>query len=328
MSSFSSRRTRRLGFTLVELLVVIAIIGVLVALLLPAVQAARESARRSQCSNNLKQIGLALHNYHDTYQSFPINYRPRGSTFNNDYVTYSWMQAILPFLEQKPLSDTLIPADRMALPGNLTASDTVIKTYLCPSDGGNRGGRMDRRSDGNEVQTTFHTRLKAVTNYKACSGANWDWNPFRNTNNVRWPNDGNGLIRCDGFICSNTFGTGPSNMVEVQRNMMRMATITDGTSNTFAVGECIPAWTQWSWWYCNNAVMATCAIPLNYKRGIDKLETFHPNWDRNLGFHSQHPAGAQFCMVDGSVRFVENQINTATYRALATCEGGENISVP
>ena len=95
------RRSVPRGFTLVELLVVIAIIGVLVALLLPAVQTAREAARRSQCSNNLRQMGLALQNYHDTQMAFPINYRPKGTTGQTDYATWSWMQGILPYIEQQ-----------------------------------------------------------------------------------------------------------------------------------------------------------------------------------------------------------------------------------
>jgi type II secretory pathway pseudopilin PulG len=306
---------------------VIAIIGVLVALLLPAVQAAREAARRSQCSNNVKQIGLALHNYHDVYLVFPINYRPSGNTFTTAYATEGWMKVILPFIEQRPLADATTPAGRMGLAGNLAASDTIIKTYLCPSDGLTSAGRMNDRSDGNEAAATFRTRLKAVTNYKACCGANWMWT-FVNTNNARWANDGNGLIHCDGLICSNSHGAGPSNLADVQRNILRMASITDGTSNTFAIGEAIPAWSMWTWWYCQNASVATCAIPLNHRRGIDKLENFRANWDRNFGFYSLHPGGAMFGMCDASVRFVPNTIDVATYRGLATTMGGESVQLP
>ena len=216
----------------------------------------------------------------------------------------------------------------MALTNNLVASDTVIKTYLCPADGLTRSGKFNNRSDGNEPAATFVTRMKAVTNYKACSGANWDASPWINSNNVRWPGNTDGLQFCDGFICSNTRGAGPSNMANVLKNLLRMSNITDGTSNTFAVGEAIPAWSQWTWWYCQNATVATCGIPLNYRRGIDKLDTFVANWPRNFAFYRLHPSGGQFCLVDGSVRFIPDNIDLATYRALATTEGGETVAAP
>jgi prepilin-type processing-associated H-X9-DG protein len=105
-----------------------------------------------------------------------------------------------------------------------------------------------------------------------------------------------------------------------------MASITDGTSNTFAVGEAIPAWSAWSWWYNENAAVATCALPLNYRKGIDKLDQFATSWQRNYSFYSLHPAGANFAMCDASVRFIPDNIDTPTYRALATVEAGDVIS--
>lgn len=305
------------GFTLVELLVVIAIIGVLVALLLPAVQAAREASRRSQCGNNVRQIGIALHNYHDVFQAFPINYRPKGTTGATDYATWSWMQGILPFIEQGNLYNTLSVSERMSLANNLKAAETPIKTYLCPSDGLTRNGMMSGRSDGGGT--------KAVTNYKACSGAAWNW-AFVNTNNMRWPNDGNGLLHCDGLICSNSYSSPPTLQADLMKNMTRFSTIGDGTSNTFSIGEAIPAWSAWTWWYCQNAAVATCAVPLNYKRGVEKLEASVSNWNRNYSFYSLHPSGANFGMTDASVRFVPDNIDLVVYRALATTEGGEAVA--
>jgi prepilin-type N-terminal cleavage/methylation domain-containing protein/prepilin-type processing-associated H-X9-DG protein len=315
VSRTSARRLR--AFTLVELLVVIAIIGVLVALLLPAVQAAREASRRSQCSNNIRQLAIAMHNYHDTNQSFPINYRVRGTNGQSDYATYSWMQAILPYIEQSNMFNQLTVAGPMSLPNNLLVANTPVKTFLCPSDGLTRNGIMNNVSDSGGT--------KAVTNYKASSGAAWNWT-FVNTNNMRWPGDGNGLLHCDGLICSNSYGsTGSTLTSDLMRNMTRFSTITDGTSNTFAIGEAVPAWSQWTWWYCQNATVATCAIPLNYRKGIDKLDQYAGQWNRCFGFYSLHPAGANFAMCDASVRFVPDNIDTTSYRALATPEGSDTI---
>jgi prepilin-type processing-associated H-X9-DG protein len=147
-----------------------------------------------------------------------------------------------------------------------------------------------------------------------------------NTNNARWPGDGNGLQHCDGLMCSNAQGGQPIPVGDLMKNLTRMATITDGTSNTFAIGEAIPAWSIWSWWYNENAAVATCALPLNYRKGIDKLDQFASSWQRNYSFYSLHPSGANFAMCDASVRFIPDNIDTPTYRALATVEAGDLIS--
>src|SRR5687768_7834730 len=163
-----TRPTRR-GFTLIELLVVIAIIAVLIALLLPAVQQAREAARRAQCKNNLKQLGLAMHNYHDVYNQFPLNYRPAGTTFDpNTYSVWSWIQGTLPFLEQGNQFAQLVPGAPMETHApSKKASETAIPVLLCPSDSTSGNGVLDTRSD-----TTGTWRRKAITNYKACGGQN------------------------------------------------------------------------------------------------------------------------------------------------------------
>jgi hypothetical protein len=168
-----------------------------------------------------------------------------------------------------------------------------------------------------------------VTNYKACCGNNWAWGAFVNVPvSGRWPNDGNGLTHCNGIVCSNSYGAGPSDPNEVRKNTIPFAEITDGLSNTFAVGEAIPAWCAWSWWYCNNASVSTCAIPLNYRKGIDNLAQFTWNWDRNWGFYSQHPGGANFSLGDGGVRFISDTIDLGVYRGLASTSAGEIASVP
>src|SRR5262245_46556126 len=263
---------RQSAFTLVELLVVIAIIGVLVALLLPAVQAAREASRRSQCSNNLRQLAIAMHNYHDVQLAFPINYRPVVSG------TYSWMQAILPFIEQGALYNQITIGGTVSLPNNTMVANTVIKTFRCPSDGLTRNGMMTNASDGGGT--------KAVTNYKASCGAAWTW-VIVNLNNARWPNDDppNALLHCDGLLCSNSYSSPATLQGDLMKNMTRFQTISDGTSNSFAIGEAIPAWSVWSWWYNQNAAVATCGIPLNYRPGIGKLGKLHSYWQRDYSLY-------------------------------------------
>ena len=143
------RMNRRKAFTLVELLVVIAIIGILIALLLPAVQAAREAARRSQCTNNLKQLGLAAQNFHDTYKRFPVasyemnfkdpdNSTPTAPVWSNNDQRWSWICSVLPFMEQQPLYDLSVSNHLNTSSNPWTSSDltaTKIQTILCPSDG-------------------------------------------------------------------------------------------------------------------------------------------------------------------------------------------------
>lgn len=193
---------RRLAFTLVELLVVIAIIGVLVALLLPAVQAAREAARRSQCSNNLKQFGLANHNYHDTYKKFTTNHQRRFEQ-NGDRM-YSGIIGLLPFMEQGPLYDQIQSRARPAGPGlpdpwvrnagGWTAWTVTIDSFICPSD----------------VQISDIGESPCPVNYKFCVGDSVRWNHDDRE-------DGRGIFD--------------------QMRWRSMADVTDGTSNTILMGE-------------------------------------------------------------------------------------------
>ena len=324
----------RPAFTLVELLVVIAIIGILVALLLPAVQAAREAARRMQCSNNLKQLGLAFHNYSDTTKCFPINYAMRGQAgFPNTGPGIansgrSWMQMILPYIEQNNLFNNIdftvglqpkTSAPATPVGKNRLVAQTIIPTYLCPSDDSNEGGILASRSDLNE--TNAPADKWAVTSYKACAGSNWNAGLFAWVNSgatgVGGKNSGqsDGLNLGNGVICSNQTNV---------NSPTKMAHLTDGTSNTFIIGEAMPGWSQWNWWYNPNAVTATCAIPLNR---VLKVTKNIGDWPNNYSFASRHPGGAQFAMGDGSVHFVSETISTISYRALATISSGEVASL-
>ena len=315
-------RPKRQAFTLVELLVVIAIIGILIALLLPAVQAAREAARRSQCTNNAKQIVLAMHNYNDTHKMFPINYGG-NQQYNLNGTGHSWMTGVLPFVEQSALYDqvdfTLPIGDVNNRNVNTTAAQTVITSFLCPSDNNDQGLMSGLR---NVTNTPW-----GVTNYKACAGSNWAWgdNPTcrHSWPKSRWHNDGNGLDRGNGLICRNSDNQ--------RRNYTEFAHITDGTTNSFALGEAVPKWCTHTGWYWFNACTATCGIPLNYESNLiqtdpaQTLETRWDDWGNNYSFYSRHPGGANFGMCDGSVDFVSDTIDVTTYRMLGNISDGEPV---
>jgi prepilin-type processing-associated H-X9-DG protein len=138
----------------------------------------------------------------------------------------------------------------------------------------------------------------------------------------RWANDPNGLDRGNGIICR----SGDNNA----GNISTFGDIKDGTSNTFAVGEAVPAWCNHTWWYWFNGTTATCGVPLNYRKGNPavKLETQLTDWGRNYSFFSQHPGGAYFALADGSARFVADNIDINVYRAGATINGSEALQLP
>lgn len=294
---------RRRGFTLIELLVVIAIIAILIALLLPAVQAAREAARRSSCKNNLKQIGVALHNYHDTYQTLPPGYisdRPvipnnttwciqNGSIYATSGQGAPWQVLILPFIEQQAqhslfdFNTHFQDSSNQVLPA-VEAILTPIATYRCPSDLG------------------FQT-------------------------NKLWPSylgvQGGGPTPA----CANT-GCTPSNVRAFFDNGtlmggkgIRFADMLDGTSNLFIVGETRYASAAWA----SSAKQESCALPRPIAGAMDQIN-LHPHPTRGVvatrGFSSYHPGGCHMLMGDGSVHFISENINLATYQALAIAADG------
>ena len=296
-------RTRR-GFTLVELLVTIAIIGVLLALIVPAVQGAREAARRAQCRNHLKQIGLALHNYHDSNGVFPISHGI--GLYNDTNRGAGWMPRLLPHLDQAALFSKVRWCEPLVDPDNDVVARTVVRVFLCPSDSHGNGVMPNRRNS---------TAPRAVTNYKACLGSNWEWGPFApsTSSGGRNANQTNGLELCNGFLCRGG---------DLPPLTTRMPDIADGTSHTFAVGEAVPEWTWHTWWYGFNASTATCAVRLNHWQ---KPETALADWFENYSFASRHAGGGHFLMVDGSVRFVSENVSHEVYRDAATIQGSELV---
>jgi len=337
------------GFTLVELLVVIAIIGVLVALLLPAVQAAREAARRISCGNNLKNLGLAVLNYHDTRRHFPVNY---GGPWQNEasapQSAVGWIVEILPQLEQQPLYEQfrqggayegrfradLAPNRSQQNLGIFSTKDgisvpqlmqTTLPVLQCPSDSGSPRIR--------EGQFQWTRTPTAVTNYKGVLGDTFLGETFGgiySNDASAFPsgiyheesatgfqlseNDCHADTRCRGIFFRHTFQR-PINMREV----------IDGTSNTFLIGEDLPDFNLHSTAFYSNGSWSSCNIPPNNLISLLPTQLDLEAWWDQQGFRSHHPGGLQFCLVDGSVRFIQEDINNELYRTSCTRNGQEVV---
>ena len=291
----------RRAFTLVELLVVITIIGILIALLLPAVQAAREAARRMTCSNNLKQIGLAIHNYEQAQKCMPVCWSYYLGYPNDPARRRSWTVMLLPYMEQQPLYDKFDMAKTNLEPPNLALIQENLAVALCPSDGKARTplARTDAASG----------IVLALTSYAGNVG---DHHNDTDEGNGYPPRYGNGSVSA-----STTRGT-----ISRYGYSATFAEITDGLSNTFAVGEVVPAWCVWEDW--GHQSFATTAYPINHRNREFKTGALAPTDHNNcIGFRSMHPGGAHFAFCDGSVHFVSETIDVRTYRGLASRAGGE-----
>ncbi len=313
------------GFTLIELLVVIAIIAVLIGLLLPAVQKVRAAAARAQCQNNLKQIALAVHEYHDAKGFFPSSAGP-GAGYNYNPTSpycWSWLAMTLPYLEQGNLYTSAgIPAATMDQAGTYAAAP--VKSLFCPSDITSNGlPRTDEANIGSSFNYGGPPVPVGQTNYKGVCGNNWEW-----SSNPAWNNypqgNGNGLDAGNGIFyrsdgAPNTGGHGP----------LKMTNITDGTSNTFLIGEDIPSMNVHCDWPFFNHAVGTCAIAPNSGMLAGQPGFENPtDWPDLYSFRSYHPNGLQFAMADGSVHFIQVSIALQTYWALASYNGGEVASLP
>ena len=301
----------RRGFTLVELLVVIAIIGILVALLLPAVQAAREAARRVECSNNLKQIGIALHNYHTAHSTFPaassvsVPEQCAGSDCRGNPV----YMTILPYIEQQGLESKYDYTQNWGTFGwDDPARGTQLSFYQCPSE-----------SDWKQ----FPERRV----YFAMTGGRTPVvHSFR------------GDVFQDGLFAIN--------------HWRRVAEVRDGTSNTLAVGESVHV-AKWglgdgygiadqggpvAWWKSGGCSRSGNCSPSSQSLGRAFRSAKFPinsnilpmaNDDENEApFGSYHPGGALFVFADGHVTFLSETLDTDTYQALSTRDGGEVVTLP
>jgi len=314
-----------MGFTLIELLVVIAIIAVLIALLLPAVQSAREAARRIQCTNNLKQIGLAVHNYSDVVGALP----PGTSGCCNG----TWQAFILPYMEQGALANSYnFYTPRYVDPSNTTVTRNFINAFLCPSNGlqhrpisGALGAFSGQVSAHNYVANFGATDIdqQNVVQDSRFAGAPFSFiAPYSNGNHLASPNKG---------------------------KTATIATITDGTTNTMLASEVIIIPNEnelrgLTWWADSTAYTALLApnsplpdVMYSNRACVPTATSTPPITTRTpcanattgplyLGARSYHSGGVNTAMADGSVRFMKNSISLPVWRALSTTQGGEVIS--
>jgi prepilin-type N-terminal cleavage/methylation domain-containing protein len=265
------------AFTLIELLVVIAIIAILIALLVPAVQKVREAAARTQCQNNLKQIGLAVHGFHDAYKRIPYNGNRGGSGTSSD--SWSFFARMLPYLEQEPLY-TRAGIDTALLKNNV-AESTNIPTFFCPSD-----DAKDNSPGPNTANDGATGSPMGLTNYKGVMGSNFCWGA--------WANNG-AKGNCD---CFNDPRRGDGMFWRDDITYHRtLSAITDGLSNTFMIGEDIPLLDCWCAWPYANTAIGSCNNPpntnLDLVYGICTAAVVGADsaWQNTFGFRSRHMGG-------------------------------------
>ncbi|MCA9247984.1 MAG: DUF1559 domain-containing protein [Planctomycetales bacterium] len=312
------KNSSRIAFTLVELLVVIAIIGILVALLLPAVQAAREAARRTQCTNNLKQLTLAAHNYHSSYGKFPVG----GRTDNQ----LSWLVAILPYIEQQALYDQF--DFRFGAYSDCTRKLEVslfrVEAFLCPNQNevrSNLGGTLEicpKTSSGEHTYTTHYVGnmgpLGPIPQSLRAGGALAFQTPPQYGHAP--PFTPHGGFATDGVL--------------LEDKQVSIGEIRDGTSNTFCIGEISwDGYQKYRTWIRGSTLGAVNKpedrTAMGSAKNVDEpINSGAPYGQFNNGaFGSEHPGGTHFSLCDGSVRFVTEGVDHAVYLSTASRHRGE-----
>ena len=328
---------RSAGFTLIELLVVIAIIAVLIALLLPAVQQAREAARRTQCRNNLKQLGIAMHNYHETHRILPSGAFCAAGRYS---YCHNWMESLLPFIEQTAAYNQLnFRAALTTAPNPDVLNNLSIPSLYCPSDPdiglmhnfivGYQPGGIGTSSMGQSYSLSggpiaFETTCaisKMTPNINCIQG-----------------NGGSAqnLSSAAGFDGYNNFGA--PGMFSGGPRAWRFSDCTDGTSNTFLMGESLPAYTPYLRYFNEVFNVASTNTPPNYYKSTTCVKVTAASCgglgqpcnrciDYMIGFNSMHTGGVHMMMSDGSVRFVSESINYSTWNFLGNRSDGNVVTI-